>query len=189
MCTCLWKVHVKSWIYVCVHEHVRTQDHHKGLSFLNCTSIYIFKFIYSTLCMFFLDVCAPCAYYGPHGDQKRTPKSPRKWNCRWLWVSMWVLRIGPKTSARATSALTHGPLSPAPPLYFIRSGPWKNWKFVNLPRLLGNQWASGIHLSPCSHSPGRVTGCSVSHVWLFLRVLEMWTHAFMHMHPIPNSRI
>ena len=52
-------------------------------------------------------LCSACMYAS-------RPEEGTKSHCRWLWATMWLLRIELKTSGRSTSTLNRWAISPAP---------------------------------------------------------------------------
>ena len=68
---------------------------------------YFMRAVFFPTCMFVHCVCT-------QRDQQWN------WRCRWLWATMWVLGIEPKSTGRATSALSHWTILPVPRHDFLK---------------------------------------------------------------------
>ena len=112
-CTCAHThTNTLSYMHICALAHVYT--HHILLNKIHLwwwllefkNYFNIFKFLL-LICMGVLFVCLSMYHVpGIYGGQKRSD--------RWLWLTMWVPGIEPRSSRRVDSALNHGAISLAP---------------------------------------------------------------------------
>lgn len=90
-------------------EKIPSQNHHQG----TCASFYIYLFLF-----YYKSVCIhECMYskYVPNATRRhRGHQFPWNWNCKWLWATMWILGIKPRSSAKATCAINHWAIGPGP---------------------------------------------------------------------------
>ena len=69
-------------------------------------SLFFFK-IYLTLCEYTVPVFT------------HTPEEGSRFHYRWLWVTLWLLRIELRTSGGAVNTFNHWAISPGPPLTLL----------------------------------------------------------------------
>lgn len=78
----------------------------------------LFKHLF-ILCVWvfvYVHLCSPPACLGP-AEVRRGREIPETWSYRWLWMTLWELGTQLRSSAKATTALSHWVNAPAPALW------------------------------------------------------------------------
>lgn len=79
-----------------------------------------FRLIYLIRMIFCLQVCMCSMCIPGTTEVKRRLQTPCSWSYSWLWIIMQMLRLKPRSSARAGNAPNHWSISLAPLFYFCR---------------------------------------------------------------------
>lgn len=154
--------------------------------------------MYFIFCVFWLYVCMCTSCVSDVlGGQKRVSDALVQELCGWLWAPMWVLRIGPGSSARA-SILKQWAFSPAPGINFKASLWWVyNLPFSRVGCASAQQWGgraclflhNELNLGWVFSSAGYRASSTFPRVWWMLRFHNhQFKSATVHKYIIQNGK-